>query len=71
MSMGRDRRPRLVLHPLRMLGMSLPYRVLRLPGWGLSPGWRLLVRWGWWTLRVRWADTDRMRYIIWTIGRRQ
>jgi len=65
-----DRRPRLTLHPLRMLAMTLPFRALRLPGMGISPGLRPLLVWGLQGLWVRAADSDRLRYALVRIFRR-
>lgn len=56
------RRDRMILHPWRMLWMTLPFRAAHVGGLGISPGVRPLSRWVWWMLVIRVLDADALRY---------
>lgn len=65
------RRNRLMLHPVRMLWMTLPFRASRTGGIGISPGVRPLGSWTWRMLVIRVADADAVRYLLVRLFRRR
>ncbi|MCX7662636.1 hypothetical protein Tfont_02208 [Tepidimonas fonticaldi] len=65
------RRDRMLLHPVRMLSMTLPFRAARTGGVGISPGVRPLMVWLGRMLAIRLADADIVRYRwVWLLRRR-
>jgi hypothetical protein len=52
----------MILHPWRMMWMTLPFRAARADGVGISPGLRPLIGWTWRMVVMRLADADVARY---------
>jgi hypothetical protein len=60
----RNPHQRLVIHPLRMFTMVLPFWWARLPGWGISPGVRPLLRWARASVWLPLQDADLVRAML-------